>query len=193
MSKEKIEYAELRSSIITGCDVYLSARKKGEYLEGSYHGKQGLIRASKSKDYASKIVNDSTKDHSLLLALLFAIFNSSSKGLAMCIASQLIQGEKEIMGAYANDHLPSPIVTADSLKSSVFSKNIVETAACNNLIEIEDSPFGPVLGIDKKRCVRWILNREAPSSTLFKHLTNQFKADLDDTKSSEIDVTILGN
>lgn len=187
----KIQYAELRDSIISGCDIYLNALKNKKNLDGYFHGTKGRIRALKAQTYASHIVNDHKDDHFLLLALLLAIFNTSSKGLAMCITAQLIQGEKLIVGAYDNDYFPVPVMIKDTLSSPVFSHEILNSAALSSLIEVEDSPCGPVLGPDKKQCVRWILNHQSPRDTFFKNLTNQFKADLDNTKSSEIDPTML--
>ena len=188
---EKINYDELKNSIISGCNAYLSARKNGTSLQGFYHGEQGQIRASKAKTYASRILNNNIKDHSLLLALLLAIFNSSSKGLAMCIAAQLIAGEITIMNAIKNGCLDFSIVTENTLKSLAFSPKMVNNAAVFSLIEKEDTPFSLTLGLDKTQCVRWILNRQAPELVFFKNLTKTFEAALEDSKSSEIDSSML--
>lgn len=191
MSKE-INYSELRTAMIAGCDSYLTARKNKEPLEGTYHGKKGIIRASKAKTYASKIVNDSFDDHALLLALLLAIFNSSSKGLAMCIALQLIQGDIVAFGAYDNDYISAPVIINNYFKSQVFSKDLLyEAVSAIPAIQVEESPLGSVMGVDKKGCVRLILNSLAPKDAFFKPLTKQFIADLNDTHTSEIDATLL--
>lgn len=65
MSKE-VNYSELRSSMIAGCNAYLKVRENNEYLEGAYHGAQGLTRALKAKTYASNIVNDTDQDQKCL-------------------------------------------------------------------------------------------------------------------------------
>lgn len=186
MSSE-IKYTELKNLIIKGCDDYLNLHvQKNTFWDKIWNrGEEGVVRAQKAKIHASRVETDSEMDHAFLLALLIAIFNSRANRLSMYIAHLLIQGEIRIIGAYENDYISTPVIQKDSLTSPVFSQKMVDAAKDVNLIETEDSPYGPELGADKKGCVRWILNNQAPKSTLFKSLTIKIQTDLDD-QSSEL-------
>jgi hypothetical protein len=190
---DEIIYPELRTSILKGARNYLNRCDNKKSLPGFFHGEQGRNRATKAIAYASKVNCKYTQHHQFLLALLVAIFDSSSKGLAMCIALQLIEGEQKIYGLCPNDLLPEPYIAIKTLRSLTFPTHMIDLAALEltNLTQIEDSPSGPVFGADKTACARWIIKKISPQHHHFTECTKKLKAILDDKKSDNIDLRLI--
>lgn len=166
-----INYTELKDSIIAGCNEYLYLRANKGFLHGLFHGKQGVNRANNTQILAAKLSTNNDENKYLLLALLLGILNSRSNGLAMCIVSKLIKGDIKAYGIYPNDFNFEPIEINNNLRSHVFSKDLLYLAVKNNTpIHISDSPTGPVMGIDKRKCAAYILNENAPKTSFFKNV-----------------------
>lgn len=185
----EINNLELKNAIVLGCDEYLDARKRGLYLKGFYHGKSGESRALKAKEYANQITSTRNYDPNLLLALLLAVFNSTSKGLAMCIALQLIKGNFSVLGSVI------PCLLEDSLASPAFSKKILKNAIRKdeNLIEVEFTIDGPIFEVDKRKLVRSTLNKQAPKGFFFRTLISNFQSNLEDSSTVTINPELLDN
>lgn len=178
-----INYIKLKDSIINGCDNYLSALKNKGVLKGLYHGKQGVFRATKAKEYACMIDNNK-----LLLSLLLAIFDSNSKGLTMCIASLLIKGNIEALVRHNK-----PIVFIENnFTSEVFSNSLLHKAASKaSFTEISGGVLSSIITADKKSCILWILNNIYPADLFFKPITKKILDNLNNTQSLEIDKELV--
>lgn len=192
---DNIKYAEFKLGIATGSSTYLEKRNiKKSFGDNTIfsHEKAGRIRAEKAHGYANAI--DET-NHSLLLALMLAIFNSSSERFALYIAEYLIKGELSIKGTYQNTN-DTKLKHSCTLESTAFSEATLFRAARSrdNFKKTADTSEGPTLGFNKRAAVWEILNNSIPSSTeqpYFISAYNFFVKELSDTTSNIADITSL--
>ncbi len=196
-SRETIKsYGEMRLALIEGAKKYNKSRlpknKSVAGKPGLFHGEKGRVKGIKLEKYAEYL---SDQDERTLLALAFALFDSSSTSLAIHVAAKMIAGEKKFSITFLGKDSASKINT---LGSEVFSAASIRKAShkTENNLTSGVPRHSLTSEFHKRSGVCWLLKEEIKKLNQkdhkeFNRLVKDFKKNLRDTRSEEIDKRII--